>query len=402
MKSYWKSIFLVLIVNAFGISANCQQDDEAYQKVKLKVDKKLADHKYYSAYKLSSIALRKYADDPYFHYTSAFSLYYSEKNKKVKQKYPGKEELTYATFELLQKSKPLTEFNKGFSTKFQRGTYKLLTHSFKDNDIDKAFMLLDALFGIFDGSETFLVNANQSVIQDTLFNRGKKAYLNEEFALADRYFNWMDAIYSNGNFATHYDASALYFSEKYAFEKYKNPKYFLAHTAADAGYLDKEEKLVIFIHNLVRMDPKLFNATFIQTYFDENESFHSHENGKSLRATLKDMKRSQLLYPNEKLYEAAKYHAKDMGAEGTTGHHSSDGTQCGDRLIKFGSKGTWAENCDYGYEDPLKIVMRLLLDIGVSSLGHRKTILNNRYSVVGVSTQAHKRWDYNTVLDYNP
>ncbi len=45
------------------------------------------------------------------------------------------------------------------------------------------------------------------------------------------------------------------------------------------------------------------------------------------------------------------------------------------------------------------IVLQLLIDDRVSSLGHRKICLDARYSKIGVSVSPHKEWDTCAVLD---
>ena len=108
-----------------------------------------------------------------------------------------------------------------------------------------------------------------------------------------------------------------------------------------------------------------------------------------------------MLLPDEGLYKASKYHAKDSGKKGIVGHTSSDGTSFSDRLPKY-VKG-WnriAENCSYGYNSAVDIVSQLLLDENVPSLGHRKSILNVELQYIGVSIQPHKKYRFNCVMDF--
>jgi uncharacterized protein YkwD len=59
-----------------------------------------------------------------------------------------------------------------------------------------------------------------------------------------------------------------------------------------------------------------------------------------------------------------------------------------------------AENCDYGNNKAFDIVMSLLIDEDVPSLGHRENILDPEYKYVGTSIQPHKRYDWNCVIDF--
>jgi len=44
-------------------------------------------------------------------------------------------------------------------------------------------------------------------------------------------------------------------------------------------------------------------------------------------------------------------------------------------------------------------VIDLLIDCGVSNLGHRKILLSKEYTMMGVSIESHRDYNYNTVLD---
>lgn len=169
-----------------------------------------------------------------------------------------------------------------------------------------------------------------------------------------------------------------------------------ANTAKDIEYLSAEEKKVIYLCNLARLDGKLFIKTYLKDYDSGNDSYI-----RSLRSDLRKVKNLPVLYPSKKLYDAAYYHAKDMGDKGKIGHTSSDGTSFSKRVRKYVSGGGIAENCSYGHSSALGIVMQLLIDRGVPSLGHRINILNPAYQSVGVSIYPHKSYRYNCVMDFS-
>jgi uncharacterized protein YkwD len=58
------------------------------------------------------------------------------------------------------------------------------------------------------------------------------------------------------------------------------------------------------------------------------------------------------------------------------------------------------ENCDYGNANALIIFMSLLIDEGVSDLGHRENILRAEYKFIGVSIEPHKKYRISCVIDY--
>jgi len=48
---------------------------------------------------------------------------------------------------------------------------------------------------------------------------------------------------------------------------------------------------------------------------------------------------------------------------------------------------------------PLEIVLELMIDEDVPSLGHRLVMFTN-YTKIGISIQPHKKYEWNTVLDF--
>ncbi|MBL0054885.1 MAG: hypothetical protein IPP31_01600 [Chitinophagaceae bacterium] len=177
-------------------------------------------------------------------------------------------------------------------------------------------------------------------------------------------------------------------------EEWNDPRFQVCNTAADAEYLNEEEKNVIYILNLARYDPKLFCNTVVKQYpeYNDNAELVHTTYYQSLLATMRLMKPLRLLQPDMDCFTSAECHAYHMGLTGEEGHDRSD--SCRGNLYYN------AECCDYGHADPLDIVMSLLIDYAVPSLGHRKICFGN-YQRVGVSILPHKRWDVNAVLDFH-
>ena len=178
-----------------------------------------------------------------------------------------------------------------------------------------------------------------------------------------------------------------------------------ANTAINASYLTTEEKKIIMLVNLARLDGKKYLQTYFQDY-DNATPYAEMASSRnkyvvSLKADLDKAKNLPMLLPDEGLYKAAKYHAKDAGKNGLFGHTSSNGTTMGKRLPKY-VKG-WnriAENCSYGYDKAQNIVGQLLLDNDVPSLGHRKTILHTQLEYIGVAIAPHTKYKFNCVMDF--
>ena len=173
-----------------------------------------------------------------------------------------------------------------------------------------------------------------------------------------------------------------------------------ANTARNASYLSEQEKQVIFLCNLARMDGALFAATYLTQHTPNDPSNWYIA---SLYRDLQSVKDRQPLYPDNRLYATAADHAADMGRSGRTGHTSSDGTGFADRVYGgLGEKTYIAENCSYGYnnDQAINIVVQLLVDANVPSLGHRKNILNPDLSAIGVAIAPHATYEYMCVMDF--
>ena len=178
-----------------------------------------------------------------------------------------------------------------------------------------------------------------------------------------------------------------------------------ANTAKDAGYLTAEEKKTIMLVNLARMNGQKYLQTYFQEYIKttpyEEMSNSSNKYMVSLKVDLDKTRNLPMLLPDEGLFKAARYHAKDAGKNGIIGHTSSNGTTMSKRLPKY-VKG-WnriAENCSYGYDEAVNIVGQLLLDNDVPSLGHRKSILSKELELIGVAIAPHTKYKFNCVMDF--
>jgi uncharacterized protein YkwD len=110
-----------------------------------------------------------------------------------------------------------------------------------------------------------------------------------------------------------------------------------------------------------------------------------------LLAFLKNKIPMPRLNPERSLFESARCHAETSGKTGYIGHNRRT-KDCKDIETFMG------ECCQYGYQDPLSIVMDLLIDEGVPSLGHR-IVLFKPHTQIGVSIQPHKKYRWNAVLD---
>ena len=176
--------------------------------------------------------------------------------------------------------------------------------------------------------------------------------------------------------------------------EWNKPEYRLCNTAAKVAYMSEKEKLVIYVINLVRTYPVLFAKTVLAQYpalSGKDELTKDQYYYQSLLTTLLAMNPLPLLTDNEKCYQSAACHAKLSGITGYIGHNRNS-DECQKKKYFFG------ECCQYGNDDPVEIVLSLLIDKDVPSLGHRKILLG-KYTSAGVSIQPHKTYRFNTVID---
>ncbi len=150
-----------------------------------------------------------------------------------------------------------------------------------------------------------------------------------------------------------------------------------------------DEKLVLYYINYVRTKPQEFLKKYVLTKnVDTTDSYYA-----SLIKTLRTMKPVAPLTADKILFEGARCHAYESGKTGYVGHEHKN---C--------KKVYSAECCAYAsYSDDkaLKYVLQLLVDKGVSSLGHRKILLMEDLHEVGISIQPHKVFGENVVLDFS-
>jgi len=168
-----------------------------------------------------------------------------------------------------------------------------------------------------------------------------------------------------------------------------------AHTAIDTDYLTEDEKKVILYSNLARADGPLFAETFLKEYM-RLKDLGSSRYTRSLFTDLKNVKNLPMLMPEKDLYNGARGHAIWSGKKGYEGHKGFN-KRFDPLMKKYMEVG---ENIYYGQYTPLEIVIQLLIDEGISDLGHRINLLNPKFNSIGVSIRPHKEFEYNCVMGF--
>ena len=179
-------------------------------------------------------------------------------------------------------------------------------------------------------------------------------------------------------------------------EEWNKAVYTRCNTAENMTYMSSTEKNVIYVLNLLRANPKLFVQTVLLKYPERSDNDNLLNDSyyfKSLVSTMQSMKPLPLLLPDIDCYFSALCHANQSGITGYVGHER----EIASCLKKRHFNG---ECCDYGHNDAVDIIMSLVIDDGVESLGHRNICLG-KYEKIAVSIQPHKTWRYNAVLDFH-
>ena len=190
--------------------------------------------------------------------------------------------------------------------------------------------------------------------------------------------------------AVKYSPLAAYSAE------WNKPLYAKCNTAEKVTYMSTKEKNVVYVLNLVRTYPKLFANTVLIKYPERSGNEFLTDNiyyFQSLLDTLLHMEPVLMLTPDKSCYTSAQCHAYQSGITGYEGHERKK-AECKEKRYFNG------ECCDYGHDDALEIVLSLLIDEGVETLGHRIICLTN-YPMLGVSIEPHKKWNFNAVLDFH-
>ena len=157
-------------------------------------------------------------------------------------------------------------------------------------------------------------------------------------------------------------------------------------SASKTKWLSNDERELMYWLNYARLNPEQFCMKYVYPRLKREPD---DINLITLADYMLSMKPVPALMPDKKLFESALCHAETMGKAGLIGHGRQDG-------CKASFSG---ECCAYGNSSPLEIVMQLLIDSGVPSLGHRYICLGT-YTKLGVSIKPHKGYGTNAVLDF--
>jgi len=152
---------------------------------------------------------------------------------------------------------------------------------------------------------------------------------------------------------------------------------------ARATYMTADELTMLDEINLMRSNPSGY-ITYVEQYRRDIQSGRTFGSSlpviDELIAELRRTPNLSILEPAPCIYEAARKHGLDQKARGHTGHDGSDGSWPWERVKRECSQMTDGnENLVGGLPDIRESVILLLVDDGISSRGHRKTLLEPKW-----------------------
>lgn len=184
--------------------------------------------------------------------------------------------------------------------------------------------------------------------------------------------------------------TGFYFSISFG-QSWTNNQLIAANTAANSPGLTQEEKNVFLYLNLARLYPSDFARIELKSHFGDrynnSSSLNWYESG--LKSRLLSMNSLHAMTYSSEMYQLAKCFSDETARSGTTGHNRIN---C--------PSGYYGECCAYGNSSGRRIIMQLLIDDGVSSLGHREICLSSKYYSMGPSINTHKTYSNCCVLDF--
>ncbi len=161
------------------------------------------------------------------------------------------------------------------------------------------------------------------------------------------------------------------------------------------------EKDFIYWTNFSRLYPKSFCDSILIPFLQEQPS----TNGKEAKQLIVDLSKAgelPMLIPDSRLTSTSNEHAVDLSKrKGVISHQSKDGKSFYQRMKIAGVISCSGENISLGQEDQLIALLLLYLDIGLPDAGHRKNLLNPRFTFMGVSVLKLRGEDqFITVQDF--
>lgn len=153
-----------------------------------------------------------------------------------------------------------------------------------------------------------------------------------------------------------------------------------------ASFLREEEKAMVDEINLLRANPAGY-IPFVEEYIKEIKAGKTFSKSpaaaEELVAELRKTGPLSTLEASQCIYTAAKKHGEESVRIGSSDHVGQDGSWPWDRVLRSCSDMTDGnENLVGGPDNIRRSMMLLLVDDGISTRGHRKTLLEPKWKYV--------------------
>ena len=176
---------------------------------------------------------------------------------------------------------------------------------------------------------------------------------------------------------------------------------------------DELRQNIIKEHNLLLSDPQSYIPIIDRyiTYFKGDVLYLLNQQGiktkegitafNNAREFLVNIKPSEPLKYDERLFNAANDHLKDIGSKGILSHEGTDGSSVSDRIERYSEwEGLCVENIEFGGKTAVDIIISLLVDDGFIERPHRKNMFSKEVKYFGIAVGDHKESGVVTIIKY--
>ena len=150
----------------------------------------------------------------------------------------------------------------------------------------------------------------------------------------------------------------------------------------DYKKLSTNDQQVAYFLNYARRNPQIFLDKAINVFVSNHPEVRSSYIG-SLQSTFKTLQPLGIIYPDYSITQISLAHAEDLRTHKIISHQSTNGKSFQERLGGI-LKGCGSESIHASMRyNPLEAVLSLLFDFNVPDLGHRKSLLDKRFTHAG-------------------
>lgn len=156
----------------------------------------------------------------------------------------------------------------------------------------------------------------------------------------------------------------------------------MLNQTSDYKKLLVNDQQVAYYLNFARRNPKVFLDKAINVFVEGHPEVRSGYIG-SLQKEFKVLQPLSFISPDYAISQVALAHATDLRSHNTISHQSTNGKSFQER-VGVVVKGCGSESIHAGMRfNALEAVLSLLFDFNVPDLGHRKSLLDRRFTRAG-------------------